>query len=112
MAPEGCSSYYVLSPVPHLGHADIDWNDVGPKYTKKILDYLEAHAIPNLNRDLTVLKTLTPFGFRDEMNSHWSRWSGESDSRRYIRRFCPDIKEINAQFFYVKRGENYASIAG
>jgi len=70
MAPEGCSSYYVLSPVPHLGHADIDWNDVGPKYTKKILDYLEAHAIPNLNRDLTVLKTLTPFGFRDEMNSH------------------------------------------
>jgi len=70
MAPEGCSAYYVLSPVPHLGHADIDWDEVGPKYTKTILDYLEKHAIPNLNRDLTVVKTLTPFGFRDEMNSH------------------------------------------
>ena len=70
MAPDGCSSYYVLSPVPHLGHADIDWNEVGPKYTQTILDYLEEHAIPNLNEDLTVLKTLTPFGFRDEMNSH------------------------------------------
>jgi phytoene desaturase len=70
MAPEGCSSYYVLSPVPHLGHADVDWDEVGPKYTQKILDYLEKHSIPNLNRDLTVLKTLTPFGFRDEMNSH------------------------------------------
>lgn len=70
MAPKGCSSYYVLSPVPHLGHADIDWDTVGPKYTQRILDYLEKHAIPNLNRDLTVVKTLTPFGFRDEMNSH------------------------------------------
>ena len=70
MAPEGCSSYYVLSPVPHLGHADVDWDEVGPKYTQTILDYLEEHAIPNLNRDLTVLHTLTPFGFRDEMNTH------------------------------------------
>lgn len=70
MAPEGCSSYYVLSPVPHLGHADVDWDVVGPQYTQKILDYIEAHAIPNLNRDLTVLKTLTPFGFRDELNGH------------------------------------------
>ena len=70
MAPKGCSSYYVLSPVPHLGHADVDWDAVGPKYTQVILDYIEKHAIPNLNRDLTVVKTLTPFGFRDEMNSH------------------------------------------
>ncbi len=70
LAPEGCSAYYVLSPVPHLGHADIDWDVVGPQYTDKILDYLEAHSIPNLRRDLDVVKTLTPFGFRDEMNSH------------------------------------------
>ena len=70
LAPEGCSAYYVLSPVPHLGHADIDWDVVGPKYTDKILDYIEEHSIPNLRRDLDVVKTLTPFGFRDEMNSH------------------------------------------
>ena len=70
MAPKGKSSYYVLAPVPHLGHADVDWDEVGPKYTQKILDYLEEHAIPNLNRDLDVMHTLTPFGFRDEMNAH------------------------------------------
>jgi phytoene desaturase len=70
MAPEGCSSYYVLSPVPHLGHADVDWDTVGEAYADKILDYLEEHAIPNLKRDLVVRKTLTPFGFRDEMNTH------------------------------------------
>ncbi len=70
MAPKGCSSYYVLSPVPHLGHADLDWDVVGPQYTDKILDYLEEHSIPNLRRDLDVVKTLTPFGFRDELNAH------------------------------------------
>ena len=70
MAPEGCSAYYVLSPVPHLGHVDIDWDVAGPQYTDKILDYLEEHSIPNLRRDLDVVKTLTPFGFRDDLHSH------------------------------------------
>ena len=70
MAPEGCSSYYVLSPVPHLGHADVDWDEFGQAYADKILDYLEEHSIPNLRRDLVVQKMLTPFGFRDEMNTH------------------------------------------
>jgi phytoene desaturase len=70
MAPVGKSSYYVLAPVPHLGNANINWDDVGPIYTKKILNYLEKYAIPDLNKNLEVLHTLTPFGFRDIMNSH------------------------------------------
>ncbi|GLQ19360.1 phytoene desaturase [Algimonas porphyrae] len=70
LAPEGCSTYYVLSPVPHLGHVDENWDQIGPAYANKILDYLEAHAIPDLRRDLVVQKTLTPMGFRDEMNTH------------------------------------------
>ena len=70
LAPEGCSAYYVLSPVPHLGKADIDWDEVGPKYTDRILDYLERHHIPGLKDDLVTCRTLHPFGFRDELNSH------------------------------------------
>lgn len=70
LAPEGCSAYYVLSPVPHLGTADIDWDEVGPKYTDRILDYLERHHIPGLKEDLVTCRTLHPFGFRDELNSH------------------------------------------
>jgi len=70
LAPEGCSAYYVLSPVPHLGKADIDWDEVGPKYTDRILEYLERHHLPGLRDDLVTLKTLTPFGFRDDLNSH------------------------------------------
>ncbi len=70
LAPEGCSAYYVLSPVPHLGNANLDWDKVGPKYADRILEYLERHYIPDLRKDLVTMRTLTPFGFRDEMNSH------------------------------------------
>ncbi len=70
LAPEGCSAYYVLSPVPHLGTADIDWEDVGPRYCERILNYLEKHHIPGLSEDLVTCRTLHPFGFRDELNSH------------------------------------------
>jgi phytoene desaturase len=70
LAPDGCSTYYVLSPVPHLGTADLDWDTIGPEYTDRILDYLEEHYIPGLRDDLVACRTLHPFGFRDEMNSH------------------------------------------
>lgn len=70
LAPEGCSAYYVLSPVPHLGTADLDWNEVGPKYADRILDYLQRHYLPGLKDDLVTMRTLDPFGFRDELNSH------------------------------------------
>ncbi|NBB92879.1 MAG: phytoene desaturase [Gammaproteobacteria bacterium] len=70
LAPEGCSTYYVLSPVPHLGTADLDWDEIGPKYTARILDYLEQHYIPGLKEDLVTCRTLHPFGFRDELNAH------------------------------------------
>ena len=70
LAPEGCSAYYVLSPVPHLGNADIDWDVAGPQYADKILDYLEERYIPGLRTDLVTMRLLTPFGFRDELNAH------------------------------------------
>lgn len=70
LAPEGHSAYYALSPVPHLGTADIDWDVEGPRYRDRILDYLEARYIPNLRRDLVTVRHITPFDFRDQLNSH------------------------------------------
>ena len=47
LAPEGCGAFYVLSPVPHLGKASIDWKTVGPVYADRILGSLEKdHAGP------------------------------------------------------------------
>jgi phytoene desaturase len=70
LAPPGHSAYYVLSPVPHLGHAAIDWSVEGPRYRDRILAYLEAQCMPNLRRDLVTSRILTPFDFRDTLNAH------------------------------------------
>lgn len=70
MAPEGCSGFYVLSPVPHLGKAPLDWDKVAPKYADKILDYLEKRMIPGLREDLVHMSMFTPENFRTELNAH------------------------------------------
>jgi phytoene desaturase len=70
LAPPGCGSFYVLSPVPHLGNADIDWAVEGPRYRDRILAYLEARYMPNLRQDLVTSRIFTPHDFRDELNAH------------------------------------------
>ncbi|CAN5467481.1 phytoene desaturase [soil metagenome] len=70
LAPPGCSSHYVLAPVPHLGHADIDWSTEGPRMRDRIFDYLEARYIPGLRRDLVTSRIFTPADFRDELGAH------------------------------------------
>ena len=70
LAPEGCSAYYVLAPVPHLGTVDPDWERTAPFYRDRILDYLEARYIPNLRRDLMTVRHFTPLDFRSELNAH------------------------------------------
>lgn len=76
MAPEGCSSFYALSPVPHMGTADIDWAVEGPRYRDRILSYLEERYIPNLKRDLVVSRIFTPLDFQTELNA----WQGSAFS--------------------------------
>jgi phytoene desaturase len=70
VAPEGCEAFYVLSPVPHLGNAQIDWSEEGPRYRDRILDYLEKRYIPNLSADLETVRILTPYDFKNVLNSH------------------------------------------
>jgi phytoene desaturase len=70
LAPEGAGSFYVLSPVPHLGNAPLDWSVEGPRYRDRIFDYLEQRYMPNLKRDLVTSRIFTPDDFQSELNSH------------------------------------------
>jgi phytoene desaturase len=70
VAPEGCEAFYVLSPVPHLGKARIDWEVEGPRYRDRILEYLEKRYLPNLRDDLVTTRILTPLDFQQVLNSH------------------------------------------
>lgn len=70
MAPEGHDSWYVLSPVPHLGKAAIDWSVEGPKYKERIYEYLEQHYLPDLRQHIVADHILTPQGFKEDLNAH------------------------------------------
>lgn len=75
LAPPGCGAYYVLSPVPHLGNAFIDWTKVAPAYTDKILTSLEQH-MPDLRKHIVHKRVFTPEDFRDRLSAlHGSAFS-------------------------------------
>lgn len=70
LAPDGCSTFYALSPVPHQGKLPIDWAVEGPKYRDRILDELEKRMIPGLRQDLVTCFHFTPADFASELNAH------------------------------------------
>ncbi|HEV8365830.1 MAG TPA: phytoene desaturase family protein [Gemmatimonadaceae bacterium] len=69
LAPDGCDSWYALSPVPNLA-ADIDWATEGPRYRDRIVQYLEARYMPNLSRHIVTERSIDPRYFRDSLGSH------------------------------------------
>ena len=75
MAPSGCDAFYVLSPVPHLGNAPLDWRALAPRYADAILASLER-VLPDLRKHVVTRRWHTPLTFRDELNSfHGSAFS-------------------------------------
>lgn len=68
LAPEGCDTFYVLSPVPHL-ESGVNWARAGELYREKIQKYLEATVLPGLGDALVESEVLTPQGFQDSLAS-------------------------------------------
>ncbi len=69
LAPEGCEAFYVLSPVPHLGNARVDWQRDAPRYAEKIYEYLER-VLPNLRQHIVTSRWFTPLDFKGELRSY------------------------------------------
>jgi phytoene desaturase len=65
-APEGDDTFYVLSPVPHLGHAQsADWDKIGEAYRARMIKMLDEQLIPGFADRITAQETFTPNSFRD-----------------------------------------------
>ncbi|WP_112320756.1 phytoene desaturase [Oceanibium sediminis] len=63
VAPEGDDTFYVLSPVPHLGHADpVDWATMRDSYKEKVTAALQD-LIPGFQDRITAEEILTPADF-------------------------------------------------
>jgi len=62
-APEGCSSLYVLEPVPNLDTGRIDWRQEGPRMRDRLHGFLGANGYPD---DVVVEELLTPLDWKEQ----------------------------------------------
>ncbi len=69
LAPPGGEAFYVLSPVPHLGRADVDWEQRAESYGDAILESLETH-LPGLRNSIVTRRHFTPLDFRQQLNAY------------------------------------------
>ena len=75
LAPPGGEAFYVLSPVPHLGNAPVDWAKFGDVYADRILAALEHH-LPGLRANVVTRRVFTPADFASELGAfHGSAFS-------------------------------------
>jgi phytoene desaturase len=79
VAPAGDDTFYALSPVPHLGHADpVDWQAMAEPYRAKVQAVLERDLLPGLGARLGPSEVFTPETFRDRyLSPHGSGFSIE-----------------------------------
>ncbi|MDA7423386.1 phytoene desaturase [Thalassococcus lentus] len=69
-APEGDDTFYVLSPVPHLGHDQAtDWSLVSDSYREKMIKVLDEQLIPGFADRITAQETFTPDTFESRYRS-------------------------------------------
>ena len=68
LAPPGCDSFYVLSPVPHLG-SGTDWAARAEGYRASIQRKLEQTLLPGLGEAIVTSRMLTPVDFRERLLS-------------------------------------------
>ncbi|MGF1530338.1 MAG: phytoene desaturase [Puniceicoccaceae bacterium] len=70
LAPPGCESFYVLSPVPHLGGGQ-DWDAIGEEYADRILASMEKdHLVPDLRKHLVTKRIFTPKTFETDLDAY------------------------------------------
>lgn len=68
-APPGHESFYVLSPVPHLG-AGIDWATAAGPYRDAIMRLLEERYLPDLSRHIVAEHRIDPTHFQNVLGSY------------------------------------------
>jgi phytoene desaturase len=68
LAPPGCDTFYVLSPVPHLG-GGVDWAQRAEPYRRSIARHLSASLLPGLEDCIVTSRVTTPQDFQDRLLS-------------------------------------------
>ena len=69
IAPEGCGSFYVLSPVATLD-SGVDWTVMAKPYRDRIVQFLEDNYLPDLEANIVAEHHIDPLHFQDTLNSY------------------------------------------
>jgi phytoene desaturase len=69
LAPEGCDTFYVLSPVPNLA-SGTDWDSFAEPYRQEIQKRLEETVLPGLSDHIVSSHYLTPQDFLERYGSY------------------------------------------
>jgi phytoene desaturase len=69
IAPPGCESFYVLSPVPNL-ESDTDWATLAKPYRDRIMQFLEDNYLPDLQENIIAEHYIDPLHFQNTLNSY------------------------------------------
>jgi phytoene desaturase len=68
LAPDGCDTFYVLAPVPHLG-GGAAWSEIAESFRQRIQDRLEETVLPGLGSAIVSSLMMTPQDFQDRLLS-------------------------------------------
>ncbi len=66
VAPPGCDTFYVLSPVPNLEGGQ-DWTSIAEEYRRTIASALEQSILPGLSSQIVTQRIATPIDFRERL---------------------------------------------
>ena len=68
VAPSGCDTFYVLSPVPHL-QSGTDWAQQAEPYRQAVCRRLEETLLPGLSQHVISSHVMKPQNFQDDLLS-------------------------------------------
>jgi len=69
LAPPGHDTFYVLSPVPHLG-SGTDWAQQAKPYRDAIMRFLEENYLPDLQANIVTEHVVDPRFYQNTLNSY------------------------------------------
>ncbi|WP_201157113.1 phytoene desaturase family protein, partial [Rhodobaculum claviforme] len=100
LAPDGCDSFYVLSPVPHMD-AGIDWSQQAQAYRARIADFLERTELPGLRENIVSEHMITPQDFQDRLLSERGAAFGLEPRLTQSAWFRPHNKSEDVEGLYL-----------
>jgi phytoene desaturase len=69
VAPDGCETFYVLAPVPHLT-PNVDWRTAARPYRDAIVRFLEERYLPGLSSTIIAEHSIDPRHFESVLSSY------------------------------------------